>query len=99
MLHLLRDEPQCATAAMVPFDETGRGKSRDGSKNPRDRSISRRNRQFDLGIEEMHVKLPQMQNAPAPANRGRCASSKAYCLASSLFVIGLPVFSNGRLVP
>jgi hypothetical protein len=27
MLHLFRDEPQCATAAMVPFEETGQGKA------------------------------------------------------------------------
>jgi hypothetical protein len=35
---------------------------------------------------------PEKQNAPDPENRGRCAFSMAYCLASSLSAVGCRSF-------
>jgi len=32
--------------------------------------------------------IAEKQNAPAPENRNRCVSSRAYCLASSLSAVG-----------
>jgi hypothetical protein len=43
-------------------------------------------------MQNVNLRFSKKQNAPDPENRGRCALSKAYCLASSLSAVGLPVF-------
>ena len=52
-----------------------------------------RQRQRRMLMQNVNLRFSKKQNAPDPENRGRCALSKAYCLASSLSAVGLPVFS------
>src|SRR5262245_16496016 len=44
-------------------------------------------------VPNVNLRFAKKPNAPAPENRGRCASSTAYCLASSSVRCWLPVFS------
>ena len=52
-----------------------------------------RQRQRRMFMQNVNLRFFKIQTAPDPENRGRCALSKAYCLASSSSAVGLPVFS------